>query len=113
MKQHDMKEIVVLFSQNVETKILAETQMEVMVVRYIASYNWHHFIEVSMKSMFSKRRKWNVATQLSRETLDRLIADDPQFIHPKLTEYVQTLPPLVPVQIGPRLNINRKRRREK
>jgi len=101
MKRHDMKEIVVLFSQNVETKIIAETHVELRAVRYIASYNWHHFIEVSMKSMFSKRKKWNIATQLSRETLDRLVESDPKFIHPKLIEYVRTLAPILPPQVGP------------
>ena len=101
-----------LFSQNVETKILAETQMEVRAVRYIASYNWHHFIEVSIKSMFSKRKKWNIVSQLSRETLDKLVASDPKFIHPKLFDYVRALQPVLPPQIGPRLNLNRKRRRD-
>ena len=65
-----------------------------------------------MKSMFSKRKKWNIATQLSRETLDRLVESDPKFIHPKLIEYVRTLAPILPPQVGPRLNVNRKRRRD-
>ena len=107
MKHHEMK---VLFSQNVETKIIAETHMEVRVVRYIASYNCHHFIEVSMKTMFSKRRKWNVATQLSRETLEKLANNDPKFIHPQLLEYVRTLPPLLDPSTGPRLNLRKRRR---
>jgi hypothetical protein len=88
MKENNVKELIILLSGDVESKAVAMTKTELRHVRYIASYNWWHFIDATMKSIFSKRRKWNVMSQLSKKTLRKLLRYDSQFIHPGFRESV-------------------------